>query len=446
MQRESVIRLPIGVRDFLPRAAARRRAIVERLLAVFASWGYARILAPAFEYADVLERGLGGDARQAAIRFVEPLTGEVVALRPDITPQVARMAATRLREVGGPLRLCYEGSVTRLAAGPRGQREILQAGVELIGVPAPAGDAEVLAVAAAAMSSLKVDDVRLDVGHVALARAALEPVTDPERRAELCDLLGKKDRAGVAAVAAAAGVPAPHRALLGELPRLYGAPAAVLERARALRLPAAARRAVDAIDHVLAQVEDAAGRAVAARITVDLGEVSGFEYYTGLRFAGYAAGVGDAVLRGGRYDELLGRYGFPACATGFAVDIEAIAQTERAAGIEPAGLDAVLIVAGRPERSLAARLAGALRGHGQRVAVDGGPRRPVGELCDYARAVGFARVVVVGSAGARILATDTDGGRRLGEVSTAILTHAARGRADKLTKLCAALHMRSRSA
>ena len=90
------VRLPAGVRDFLPRAAARRRAIAERLLARFERWGYQRIITPVYECADVLERGLGADARAAAIRFVEPGTGEVVALRPDITAQVARLVATRL--------------------------------------------------------------------------------------------------------------------------------------------------------------------------------------------------------------------------------------------------------------------------------------------------------------------------------------------------------------
>src|SRR6185503_20604104 len=123
----SPIRLPSGVRDFLPRAAARRRSLAARSLEVFEAWSYARVITPVFECADVLERGLGDGARAAAIRFVEPGTGEVVALRPDITPQVARIAATRLGESRGPVRLAYEGSVLRLLAGGRGQRELIQA-------------------------------------------------------------------------------------------------------------------------------------------------------------------------------------------------------------------------------------------------------------------------------------------------------------------------------
>ena len=119
-------------------------------MAVFDGWGYSRIVTPAFEVADVLERGLGKDARAAAIRFVEPGTGQIVALRPDITPQVARVVATRMRDVPRPLRLSYEGSVMRMATG-HGQRELVQAGIELMGAQSPDGDAEVLALASAVL-------------------------------------------------------------------------------------------------------------------------------------------------------------------------------------------------------------------------------------------------------------------------------------------------------
>src|SRR5215218_2575565 len=163
------IRLPSGVRDFLPRAAARRRSLAEKMMQVFEAWGYARVITPMFECADVLERGLGAGARAAAIRFVEPGTGEVVALRPDITPQVARIVATRLADVEPPLRLCYEGAVMRLAS-ELGQREILQAGIELVGAAEPQGDAEVLAVAAATLTATQLPETRIDIGHVAFAR------------------------------------------------------------------------------------------------------------------------------------------------------------------------------------------------------------------------------------------------------------------------------------
>jgi ATP phosphoribosyltransferase regulatory subunit len=388
------VRLPAGVRDFLPRAAARRRAIAERLLARFELHGYQRIITPMFECADVLERGLGEDARAAAIRFVEPLSGEVVALRPDITPQVARIAATRMAEIDGPIRFCYEGAVTRLAAGPRGQREILQAGVELIDAPTPEGDAEVIAVAAAALADSGVDHVRLDVGHVAPAREALAAVADADRRAELRALLAAKDRAGVARVAASGKLPPAARAVLEALPTLYGAPRQVLRKARALPLPVRSRKALDALEAVLAMTRDVLEKELHAQITVDLGEVRGLAYYTGVRFAGYARGAGDAVLRGGRYDELVARYGRTARATGFAVDIEAIAQAQSAGGVaSPGRAPSVLITANGERRREAARVAAALRAAGAAAAVDLGARRGRKQLLAYARGVGFARVL-----------------------------------------------------
>ncbi|MBE7454378.1 MAG: ATP phosphoribosyltransferase regulatory subunit [Kofleriaceae bacterium] len=302
----SPVRLPAGVRDLLPRAAARRRAIAERVLAELEAWGYTRLITPVFECADVLERGLGADARAAALRFVEPGSGEVVALRPDFTPQVARIAATRLADVDGPLRLCYEGAVNRLTSptrGPLAQREILQAGIELIGAGGVDGDAEVLAVASATLAHLGVEAAPLDVGHVAPARWVLAGVGD-EARPALALALARKDRQQVARVAA--GAPGELPALAVALVGLTGPADDTLARARALPWPAA----VDAaLAELVAALAAAARLYPGARFTVDLGDLRGFDYSTGLRFAGYARGAGDAVLRGGRYDELVGRYG-----------------------------------------------------------------------------------------------------------------------------------------
>ncbi|WP_428266518.1 ATP phosphoribosyltransferase regulatory subunit [Haliangium sp.] len=394
----SFVRLPPGVRDFLPRAAARRRAIAERLLAEFEAWGYARIITPVFECADVLERGLGEDARQAAIRFVEPGTGEVVALRPDITPQVARIAATRIAEVDGPLRYCYEGAVTRMPSGARVQRELLQAGVELIGAGAPEADAEVISVAVASLATMDIEHVRLDLGHVAPARCALAAVEDLDRRADIARLLAKKARAEVAR--AAAGLPATVRAALEALPTLLGEPRAVLRRARALDWPAPVRAALDGLEEVLALSRQVVESEQHATIMLDLGEVRGFDYYTGIRFSGFVDGVGEAVLRGGRYDDLVACYGRAAHATGFAADIEAIAEAQATRGIAlPTGAAAVLVVATQRRRREAMRIAAGLRAQGVRAAVDLGRRRGRAALATYAREVGFTHILsLAGSA------------------------------------------------
>lgn len=353
------IRLPSGVRDLLPRAAARRRALAERVMTVFESWGYARIVTPVFECADVLERGLGHDARAAAIRFVEPGTGEVVALRPDITPQVARLVATRMAATEGPIRLCYEGAVTRLA-GELGQRELLQAGIELIDTLEPDGDAEVLAVAAAALSATQLPETRLDVGHVAPARYVLDAAPDGEARARLAAALSRKDRAGVRLAARA--LPPAIAPLAEALVVLWGPATATLERAAQLAWPEDVRAALGRLSAALAGFVELADPPAPA-VTIDLGDLRGFDYYTGVRFAGYAGGAPDSVMRGGRYDELIGRYGRAARATGFAIDLEAVAEAQRLVGVPGPRAPLGVAVHGRGS----AQVARSLRGRGLRA-------------------------------------------------------------------------------
>jgi ATP phosphoribosyltransferase regulatory subunit len=354
----SPIRLPSGVRDFLPRAAARRRSLAARVMDVFDAWSYARVITPVFECADVLERGLGDGARAAAIRFVEPGTGEVVALRPDITPQIARIVATRLADVPGPLRLCYEGAVTRLA-GDRGQREILQAGIELVEASEPDGDAEVLAVAAEALARLGLAEHHLEVGHVAPARYVLSAAPDADARRALVAAIARKDRAGVRAAARA--LPEHVRPLAQSLVELWGPAQSTLARAAALPWPADVQGSFDVVSRTLAGLAELAGRAVP--VAIDFGDLRGEGYYTGIRFAAYASGAPDAILRGGRYDELIGRYGRPLRATGFAIDLEMVTEALHGAPEPVAARGVALATPG------AAAIARALRARGLRAVV-----------------------------------------------------------------------------
>lgn len=418
----SPIRLPVGVRDFLPEAAARRRSLAEALLAEFERWGYDRIITPAFEYLDVLARGLGDGARAAVLRFVEPATGEVVALRPDITPQVARIAATRLAGARGPIRLCYEGSVLRLAPGARGQRELIQAGVELIEAPSPTGDAEVLALADAALRAADLDEVTLEVGHVALLRGALAAVEDAALSRELEALIRVKDEHAVAE--AAAGRVAPKiRRVLSALPTLYGDPTEVLARARELPLDRTMKDALDELERTLALVRT---QGATARLRVDLGEVRGFSYYTGIRFAGFVPGVGDAILLGGRYDDLIERFGRSARATGFAIDVESIAEAEQARGVDTRPKHRGVLVAGEGDRPY--QIAASLRRLGHRAIVETSSRGAA-DLAAYAAQVGARAILVL----------DGNSGKKVGSgpaqpVAAALLKDAAAGAAEGLAR------------
>jgi ATP phosphoribosyltransferase regulatory subunit len=368
-------------------------------MAVLEAWGYARIVTPVYECADVLERGLGHDARAAAIRFVEPGTGEIVALRPDITPQVARLVATRLAEVEGPIRLCYEGAVTRLSgglSGELGQRELLQAGIELIDAPEPEGDAEVLAVAAAVLAAAQLPETRLDVGHVAPVRHVLGAAPDGEARARLAASLARKDRAGVRAAARA--LPAAVAPLAEALAVLWGPADQTLARAAELAWPDDVQAALARLGAVLAAFAELADPPAPA-VTIDLGDLRGFDYYTGVRFAGYAGGAPDAVLRGGRYDELIGRYGREARATGFAIDLEAVAEAQRTVGVAapPAALGVAVHGSG------AARLARALRARGLRAVTAGTTPTP-----SWLRGAGLDAAVVIDAGGHRALVVADD--------------------------------------
>jgi ATP phosphoribosyltransferase regulatory subunit len=378
------------VRDYLPVAAARRRGLAAAAAAELERWGYRGIITPLYEYADVLARGTGQAAQ--AMRFVEPTSGEVVALRPDLTPQVARLVATRMHDEPGPLRLYYQGSVVRLDGG---RREIFQVGVELIDAPQPGGDLEVVALAEAALDAVGVSERTLDLGHAAIVRAALDGL-DGDASVALQAALARKDGAAVAELAMRA--PVERRRLLAALPTLYGG-RDVLDRARALVSDAGARAALDELATLCARLE-AAG--AGARLSIDLGEVRGFDYYTGTRFAIYAEGVGGALASGGRYDGLVARYGRPARAAGFALDVDRVAELLKLRGVPAPRVAGGVLVAGDPVA--AARLATELRGKGERAVLDLDEPAPSDELL-LRRAAERAldRVAVVAAAGIRWL-------------------------------------------
>ncbi len=393
-------RLPQGVRDYLPAAAAERRAIAESLLAAFDRWGYRRIITPAFEYEATLARA----SQAAAIRFVEPVTGEVVALRPDITPQVARLVATRFADENGPIRLSYEGSVVRNTP----QRELFQAGVELIDAPSPAGDVEVIALAREALAQAGVEEPTIDLGCAEVAREALADVSDEELRRAIA----RKDAEEVARRARALRLPAPRRKLIEALPSLYGGAEAIDRAARLVGREA--RAGLRGLAEIVRQLDGGGGR-----ITVDLGEVRGFDYYTGVRFQGFAAGVGDALVSGGRYDHLVERYGRAARAAGFAVDVEKVADALRARGGRARrGATVGVLLAGEP--AWRREVAAALRRAGARVAEHLGE-----DLFDTAAWVAAAEAAGVDFA--VVLAPRKRGGARFLPTRAVELTVAATG-------------------
>jgi ATP phosphoribosyltransferase regulatory subunit len=323
--------LPSGLRDLLPDHSAHLAELSAKLQEVFSGFGYRRLFLPTLERLEVVERGLSPAALADVMKFVEPGSGDVVAIRPDITPQIARLYAARPDALPAPSRLCYDGPVLRAREARAGRpREVYQAGVELLGAGGAAADAEALVVLARALERVDLAGAIVEVGHARFAEEVIRAAAlAPAARAEAWAAIGRKDEAALAALARRGrGAPA-ARAALPAVATLYGDGA--LERARALG------RAVPAARTALREVEAAlriARRRGVARVAVDLGETRGLGYYTGITFAGYAPGAGSAVAAGGRYDELLARFGRPGPAIGFAVDLEFATQAlERASGV-----------------------------------------------------------------------------------------------------------------
>jgi ATP phosphoribosyltransferase regulatory subunit len=326
--------LPSGLRDLLPDHSAHLAELSSRLQEVFSRFGYRRLFLPTLERLDVVERGLSPAALADVMKFVEPGSGEVVAIRPDITPQIARLYAARPDALPSPARLCYDGPVLRAREARAGRpREVYQAGVEMLGAGGAAADAEMLVVLSRALERVGLSGARIEVGHARFAGAVVDAARLPERaRAEAWDALARKDEAALADLARKGRGRPKARAALPALATLYGDGA--LARARAIA------RAVPGAAAALAEVESAlriAGRRRAGPFAVDLGEARGLGYYTGITFAGYAPGAGSSVAAGGRYDALLARFGRPGPAIGFAVDLEFATQALERAGATPRG-------------------------------------------------------------------------------------------------------------
>jgi ATP phosphoribosyltransferase regulatory subunit len=376
--------LPAGMRDLLPEEATSRRALCRTILTRFSLHGFGLVTPPAFEFADVLERGLGILDPADVLRFVEPESGDVAVLRPDVTPQIARMIATRLRDRPAPYRLAYEGTVLRRRSGrARKHRQIPQVGVELAGVSGPEGDLDMLAVAADALRAAGLTRFTIDLGDAGIVRALLAGAT-PTDAAAISSALGRKDEHEVSELALAAGLG--EAPLLSRVMRLHGGREALVEGARIFR----ATPAASAVARLMELFDAATACGLGEHLSIDLGEVRGFAYYTGPLFHIYADGPGEALGSGGRYDELLARFGAPMPAVGFAIDLDRLAWALRAAGATPSSEPRAIFVGdGLGDQAIAGGRANALREAGIAAIV----MSHRDDAIAYARAWDFAFVV-----------------------------------------------------
>jgi ATP phosphoribosyltransferase regulatory subunit len=317
--------IPPGTRDVLPDEKRELRRLEISLCEVFERHGYGEVSTPTIEYDDVFVRGDGRTAG-TAYRFFDE-SGELLALRSDMTIPIARLAATRFATAELPLRFCYVAPAYRAVRPQRGQmREFTQAGVELIGAPAPEGTAEVIEVLCAALDAAGLTRAVIGLGHADLYRQLLDELGAAEAGASLLARLAAHDLVGLEAELEQLGsIGEAQRETLLALSQLRGG-ADVLERARGL--------GGEAVERATASLQATYGvlreRGVAERVQIDLGLLRDLGYYSGAILEVYDPALGHIIGGGGRYDRLLARFGRDLPAAGFSLYVERvhIAQAE----------------------------------------------------------------------------------------------------------------------
>ncbi len=289
--------LPAGLSDVLPPEAEREAMLVEVLAETFARHGYERVKPPLLEFEDSLLAGSGAAVADQTFRLMDPVSHRMMGLRADTTPQVARIAATRLARVPRPLRLSYAGQVLRVHGTQLAPaRQLPQAGIELIGADSAEADAEVAAVAAEALAAVGITGASLDITLPRLAPALLDAAgVEGEDRRRLARALDRKDMAAVTARAEAGGGAA---LLLPALLASAGPVDGALAALAAADLPPAARAIAD---NAAAIVVALRARAPGLRITLDPVEFRGLRYHTGAAFTIFGEGLTGELARGGRY-------------------------------------------------------------------------------------------------------------------------------------------------
>lgn len=310
--------LPENIADVLPSEARKIEELRRAMLDHFRLYGYELVMPPMLEYLESLLTGAGQDMDLRIFKLVDQLSGRTMGVRADMTTQVARIDAHLLNRES-VTRLCYAGSVLHTRpSGLHATREPLQIGVEIYGHAGLEADAEIQELALASLSLAGISQIRLDLCHVGVLRAII--ANDPEaqkREAELFGLLGAKNVPGLRATVRDFQV-VTKEALLA-LPELYG-DGTTIDRARlALASVPGVMRALDELELLVKLAESAV-------VTVDLADLRGYHYHSGVMFAAYVSGLPNAVARGGRYDQVGEAFGRARPATGFSMDLRELAR------------------------------------------------------------------------------------------------------------------------
>ncbi|MFT7404459.1 ATP phosphoribosyltransferase regulatory subunit [Zhongshania sp.] len=365
--------LPDGVEELLPAQAAQVEALRRQLLDLYKRWGYELVIPPMLEYTESLLVGLGSDIDLLTFRVTDQLTGRMMGLRADMTPQAARIDAHSLGR-DGPVRLCYAGSVLHSKPKkPLASRSPIQLGAELYGDNSPASDLEIVCLMLETLRVAGLDGITLDTGHVAIYRAVIKAAQlNAEQEARYFDILQRKAKTEllvfVASLAVDDGV-AGHLLVLNEL---HGG-SDVLVKGR--QVFADIPDAIDAIASLEQLTETLAQRIPDLKFYFDLAELRGYHYHTGVVFSALVREHGQALASGGRYDDIGQVFGRARPATGFSIDLKALL------GLLPSFTEAAAIFAPYDSSPAQWQFVQSLRESGEKV-ICGLPGQDADAACD----------------------------------------------------------------
>lgn len=316
---EKLLHTPEGVRDIYNVECGKKLALENRLKKTLHLFGYHDIQTPTFEYFDVFRKEIGTIPSKDLYKFFDK-EGNTLVLRPDITPSIARVAATLFGEEDLPIRLCYTGNTFINHSNNQGRlREVTQMGAELIGDDSVEADAEMLAMVMESMQAIGLKEFQLSVGHLGFFQSLIEDAAlDEEARERVVELINNRNYFGVEEYLDSIMVKRSSKEAFAALGNLVGG-VEVLAKAKNIAPNSSGIMAVKRLEKIY---DILALYGVEKFVTFDLSMTGNYGYYTGIIFRGYTFGTGDAVVKGGRYDHLLEKFGKTSASIGFAIVID----------------------------------------------------------------------------------------------------------------------------
>jgi len=326
------LQIPVGVRDLLPGEAFRKRSLENAFEKTFRTWGYNEVITPTFEFYDALSIGRGAEEEAQLFKFIDR-QGHILALRPEMTTPIARLACSKMGDWRRPMRFFYMANVFSFEDPQAGrQREFYQSGIELIGDDTPFADAEVIALAVELLKESGLQNFQVSIGQVDILYGMMEELGLPEDQVgRVKAVITNRNYVGLQELLEEFKVPEDDKDRFMRIITTHGG-RGVIQEARQLARNAKTLRALDILDKVY---EALLAYEITSSVEINLGVLRGLDYYTGIVFEGYSSYIGFPILGGGRYDNLMEQFGVTCPATGFALGMERLMLSLEREGSTP---------------------------------------------------------------------------------------------------------------